>query len=140
MVGLADITPAREKVDVNGEAVEVYGISAAGLGYLIRRFPEIRKLLSGREISVEEAESFGPECVAAIIASGCGAPGDEKAEAVAKNLPVSAQADLLEAILRVTMPGGVQSIVGKVSAVTNLLGGDLSVTGPDTKSLKQSSS
>ena len=46
--------------------------------------------------------AMGGDAVAAIIAAGCGYPGDETAETVAGKLSLDAQAELLAAILRWT--------------------------------------
>lgn len=62
------------------------------------------------------------DAVAAIIAAGCGYPADEKAEAVAGNLSLDAQADLLAAILRLTVPRGIGSFVEKLTALGGILG------------------
>lgn len=99
MVGLIDIAPAAEIVDVQGGSVTVYGVSAKGLAYLLGRFPELRKLMTGKEVQAEQLMAMGGDAVAAIIAAGCGYPGDETAEAVAGKLSLDAQADLLAAIL-----------------------------------------
>ena len=138
MVGLVDIAPASETVEVRGERVEVVGVSAAGIAGLLARFPELRRAVSGGEIELDRIIALGGEIVGAIIAAGCGAPGDEQAEAVATRLPLEAQADLLEAILRATMPKGVGPFVEKLrrmGVLINLkpLGGDAqSTTGPAT--------
>ena len=113
MVGLLDIVPAAETVDVGGEKIAVHGVSATGLAYLIRRFPE---LLSGG-ISVEMLMSVGGDAVAAVIACGCGHPGNEAAEAVSASFSLDVQADLLAAILRLTMPQGVGPFVEKLAAL-----------------------
>ena len=47
---------------------------------------------------MDELMEMGGDAVAAIIAAGCGYPGDEKAEAVASKLGIDAQADLLGAM------------------------------------------
>jgi hypothetical protein len=48
MVGLIDIAPAAETVDVPGTSVTVHGVSAKGLAHLLGRFPELRKLMTGQ--------------------------------------------------------------------------------------------
>ncbi len=112
MVGLRDISPAAETVEVNGDKIPVPGVSAAGLVFLINRYPAIMAMLGDSDgITSERLAGLGIDMVAAIIAAGCGFPGDEKAESVASQLNVSAQVDLLEAILRRTMPKGIGPFV-----------------------------
>ena len=140
MVGLIDIAPAVERVTVRGEAVEVCGVSAAGVANLLARFPELRRLLSGRDVDVDQLVAMGGDLVSAIIAAGTGNPGDEATEAAAGRLGIDEQTDLIAAILRVTLPKGVGPFMEKLLA----LGGSLDVAGqsataPATTSPKRSS-
>jgi hypothetical protein len=121
MVGLVDIAPGTETVGVLGAAVEVHGVSASGLALLLSRFPDLRKLMTGMEVDTPQLLAIGGEAVAAIIAAGCGYPGDEKAEAVAAKLSLDSQADFLTAILRLTLPRGIGPFVGKLTALSGLL-------------------
>ena len=83
MVGLIDISPRTETVDVQGASVAVHGVSAKGVANLLGRFPELRMLMTGQSVDADRLMAIGGDAVAAIIAAGCGYPGDEKAEAVA---------------------------------------------------------
>jgi hypothetical protein len=46
-------------------------------------------------------------------ATGCGYPGDEKAEAMAATLAIDAQADLIAAIFRLMSPAALDPYVEK---------------------------
>lgn len=139
MVSLVDLAPARESVSVAGAPIEVHGISASGLAYLLGRFPDLRKLMTGMEVDTPQLLAIGGEAVAAIIAAGCGYPGDEKAEAVAAKLSLDNQADFLTAILRLTLPKGIGPFVSKLTALSGLLDVDAqSDTAPGTTSPKPS--
>lgn len=116
MVGLVDLAPSVETVSVQEKAVNVHGISAKGLAHLLGRFPELRKLMTGHEVGAEQLLAVGGDAVAGIIAAGCGQPGDEKAEAIATNLPIDTQADFLAAILRLTLPRGIGPFVANLPA------------------------
>lgn len=124
MVGLVDIAPVVETVDVQGAPVVVRGVSAKGLAHLLGRFPELRKLMTGQEVKLEELMTMGGDAVAAIIAAGCGYPGNETAEDVAGKIPLGAQADLLAAVLRLTLPQGVGPFVEKLTLLGSVLGPD----------------
>jgi hypothetical protein len=128
---------AIERVTVLGRTVDIPGVSARGLAYLLGRFPDLRKLMSGRRVEEQELLAMGGEVVGAIIAAGTGSPADERAEAFAASLPLDAQADLLSAIMKVTMPKGVGPFVEKLAGL-GLLAGGPSNTEPATKSPKQS--
>jgi len=119
MVGLIDIAPRTETVVVQGTLVSVHGISAKGFAQLLGRFPELRKLMTGQEVEIEQLMAMGGDVVAAIIAAGCGCPGDQHAENVADGLAIEVQLDLLSATLRLTLPGGFGPFVEKL----NVLGG-----------------
>ena len=121
MVGLIDLAPRTEAVDVDDACVAVHGISAKGVAHLLGRFPELRKLMSGQEVETGQLMAMGGDAVAAIIAAGCGYPGDEKAEAVAAKLAIDAQADLLAAIVRLTLPAGLGPFVEKLTALGGIL-------------------
>ena len=111
MVGLVDIAPAVETVPVGDLEVAVYGVSVHGIADLLRRFPELRKLFMGKLDKAEHLIDLGPDIVVAIIAAGTGAPGDKPAEDVARRLGIEAQIAFLDAILRLTMPGGLGPFV-----------------------------
>lgn len=142
MVGLLDIAPANETVVIREQAVEVFGVSAKGIAYLIRRFPELRALMSGRTVDTDQLLEVGGSAVSAIIAAGCGLPGDEKGEEVASRLAIDDQAELLSVIFKLTMPKGVAPFVEKLSNMGLLLSGpseaEASTKAPVTKSLKPS--
>lgn len=123
MVGLADAAPATKKVPIGGgnSHVEVYGISVRGIRYLLNRFPEIRKLLSGVSVTTEELIDCAPDAVSAIIACGLAKPEDPATEAEVDVLSIDLQMDLLQAIIELTMPQGPASFVKKLG----LLGGVL---------------
>jgi hypothetical protein len=140
MVGLIDMAPGTDTVEVRGTSVAVHGVSASGLALLLSRFPDLRKLMTGLEVETAQLMAIGGEAVAAIIAAGCGYAGDEKAEVVASKLSLDAQADFLGAILRLTLPKGLGPFVAKLTALGGILNLDAgqSATAPDSTSPRQS--
>lgn len=137
MPGLLDIAPNVETVDVRGTPVTVYGVSAKGIALLLKRFPELRLMMTGRSVEVERLMEIGGDGVAAIIAAGCGYPGDLEQEEMACRLSIDEQADLLAAILKLTLPKGVGPLVAKLTGMGELLNASPSGTAPVTKSRKQ---
>lgn len=126
MTGLLDIALATEQV----AGVTITGVSAHGVSYLLARFPEIRSLMTGREMTftVDRIMLLAPEAIAAIIAVGCGnvpdgpegsADKQTKVEAKAATLPVGMQVEFLEAVLRLTMPGGVGPFVARLNKLAD---------------------
>jgi hypothetical protein len=140
VVGLIDIAPRTETVEMQGTPVPVHGISARGLAHLLGRFPELRKLMTGQEVEIDHLMAMGGDAVAAVIAAGCGYPGDQAAENVAGQLSLDAQVDILAATSRLTLPGGFGPFVEKLTALGGLIqpaaqaggGDDPSVTAPDS--------
>ncbi len=124
MVGLLDIAPAAETVTVRGQALAVQGVSARGVAVLLGRFPELRALLAQQhqDITPERLVAMIPDAIAAIIAAGTGSPGDAGAEAVADGLPIDDQVNLLEAILRLTLPKGIGPFVERLAGLGGRLG------------------
>jgi len=116
MVSLTDISPSPRSVLVNGVNVDVYGISGRGFASLMVRFPAIGKMMNSIQVPKEELIKMGPEALAAFIAAGTGQPGNEEAEKVAADLPVSSQLDLIEQILKLTFPKGVGPFVKQLQA------------------------
>jgi hypothetical protein len=128
MVGLVDIAPVTTAVTIRGQEVTVTGISARGIALLLARFPELRALMTGREVALDELLKLGGDVVAAIIAAGTGGPGDAQAEAAADNLTLEEQADLIAAIVEITMPRGLGPLVDRLSRLGLLAGGGASAT------------
>lgn len=123
MAGLLDIAAAPASVEVRGINVEVFGISAKGLAYLMR-FPEIKAMLSGKEISLdaETLATRAPEALAAILACGTGQVGNPKAEAAAASLTIDEQAVLLTEILSLTFPRGLAPFAADIQRLAATVG------------------
>ena len=109
MPGLMDIASTPARVEVRGTMVDVFGVSAEGVAYLLSNFPEIKALFSGKDVSfdTETIVTKAPKALAAIIAAGTGQPGNPEAEAVAASLGVDEQAELLAKIVELTFPRGI---------------------------------
>ena len=114
MASLLEIADVARTVPIRGKEVEVYGVSGEGLANLMVRFPEVGKMLSGANVDTEGMMKLAPAALAAFIAAGCGKPGDEKMEDVARKLGVAEQLDLVDEILRLTFPRGVGPFVLKL--------------------------
>lgn len=122
MASLLDIAPLTETVSVRGTDIPVTGVSAKGIAHIMARFPEVREMMVGREVSVDRLIELGGDAVGAIIAAGTGHPGDPDHERIAAGLLLEEQADLLAAILRITLPKGVGPLVEKLTAMGGVLG------------------
>jgi hypothetical protein len=124
MVSLLDVAPVKKSVrtPTGDSEIEVYGVSAHGIAALFQRFPEIRMLISGQEVSTDKLIELAPDAVAAIIAAATGTPGNKDAEAIAARLPLETQIDIIDAALELTMPQGVGPFVVRLEKMGALLG------------------
>ena len=126
MVGLVDIAPVTSTILVRGQDITITGVSARGIALLLARFPELRAVITGREVAMDDLLKLGGDVIAAIIAAGTGSPGDNDAEQAADNLTLEEQADLLASIVELTMPRGLGPLVEKLSRLGLLAGGSAS--------------
>jgi hypothetical protein len=118
MVSLTDIAPAHAKVMVQGKEVDVRGISAKMIAALLGRFPEMKLVMAGRSVETANLFQLAPTAIAAIIAAGTGNAGDEKVETLIEDFPIEDQANLLEAIGRLTFPSGIGPFVERIMALS----------------------
>ena len=116
MVKLLDIAPqgtVKATVPVQGNDVEIVKLSAKRITALLGRFPDIAAVLDGQTVSTAKLVTVGAEAVAAIIASGCGYPDDEQAEAAASELSIEDQLALVEGIAIASLPKVVRPLIAK---------------------------
>jgi hypothetical protein len=57
--GLVNIAPAVECSSIQGTSVSVHGISANGLAVLLGRYPELKMLMTGKEVGASELFAMG---------------------------------------------------------------------------------
>lgn len=121
MVGLIDIAPAAETVELGGKRIPVAGLTIASVAALFLRFPALKaafEAAAGSGLDVKKAAEIVAGCgdavLAAVLAAGTGKPGDADEEAAARRLGLEAQVALLDPILRLTMPGGLDPFVARL--------------------------
>lgn len=131
-MSLKNLKPLSATVTIRGEKIKVGGITNDGIFGLYVRFPIIPKWLSGNA-TVEDILTSAPDALAAIIASACGFPGDEEAEAVAAKLTLDESAMLLEKIIPFTMPDGLGPFVLRVNAIGLALAGQQALSDGKSK-------
>jgi hypothetical protein len=125
MTSLLDIGVMAITVEIRGKEIEVSGITAEGLVYLLQSSEELRKLFAGRgsEIQMEDMLRQSPALIAKFMASGCGYAGNAEAEARVRGLGASDQIALMEAVWRATFPKGLKDFLAALDRLTVTLGG-----------------
>ena len=117
MASIMELTNVPRNVSIQGKDISVIGISSEGVAVLLARFPDIGKAMSGIAVDKDAFGKIVPDAIAAVIAAGCGKPGDTKAEKIAAGLGLGEQMDLLDEILRLTFPRGIGPFVAKAEAL-----------------------
>lgn len=123
---LSDVAP--KTVPFRGKEIPVYGVSVVGVAILMRRFKEVRAMLSGRDLdlSAETIFDLGPNVVRTVIALGFMKPdadGEIDAETLAKTehavsaVPLHDQLDLLRAVVDATFPRGPKGFFDELGAM-----------------------
>lgn len=114
MPSFVDIAPLRETVTVRGLEFEVRGVGLEDLAVILHRFPELAGLLPKATapgapapvVDVRSIIALGPQIVAWLIACATGKAGDEKEEKALLGLALGEQVAFIEAIVRLSLPGG----------------------------------
>jgi hypothetical protein len=120
-LSLLDIGPMCERVPIGKDKkmLNVYGISAKGIFEIFTRFPQVQEWFKGAgNINAAELMKEAPDAIAAIIAAGCGCPGNEAAEENAASMAVESQLDVIEAIGRLTFAKGFGPFVERIVALS----------------------
>ena len=124
MTALLDIADASEVVKIRGVDVKVHGITMQDIAALMRRFPEIYNIFSGDKREDAIGGLLSGDALPAVISAGTHNLGNEAVEEKIRGLYLEEQVDLLRAILKMTMPGGVVPFVEKLTALGALVSAD----------------
>jgi hypothetical protein len=129
MVSITDAGPLIRNVNVGGKDIVVSGISFSDLVPMLDRFPELRRMLtpargeiSTDDFSFEGILKLGPRIIGAAITAGIGESGNAEVEKWAMKLAIGYQVEIMRAVIDLTFPKGVRSLVEDLRAM-GLLGG-----------------
>ncbi|RWO23369.1 hypothetical protein [Mesorhizobium sp.] len=134
MPDLLSIAPLTETVPVRGAKANVCGVPVKAIAGLLARFPDLRKMWATGKWDADQLLGMSDEVIAALIAAGC----SNLDEANAGNLALDEKAELLAAIIRVTMPRGPGPFVATLTALMGTVRVGASPTAPASKSRKSS--
>lgn len=121
-LSILDIGPVSDTVPVGDKLLTVYGLSAKGIFLVLQSYPELREWFAnqiGRKIEPAALIAEMPGAVAAIIAAGCGCPGNVVAEENAAGYPIETQLDIIEKIGGLTFKNGFGPFAQRVVALIN---------------------
>jgi hypothetical protein len=121
-LSILDIGPVSDTVPVGDKLLTVYGVSAQGIFTVLQGYPELREWFAnqvGHKPDLGKLVMEAPGAVAAIIAAGCGYPGNKDAEANAGSYPVETQLDIIEKIGGLTFKNGFGPFAQRVVALIN---------------------
>ena len=136
MASLLNIAPLTESVEVRGAQIPVRGVTAQGIAQLLFRFPELRKMWSTGKWDTDQLLAMSDDILAAVIAAGI--DDDPDTEASARNLALDEKAELLGAVIRVTMPRGPAPFMESLTKLMGGVSGEALPKGLATKSPKPS--
>lgn len=131
MANFIDIAPLSETVTVRGQQVTVRGIELEHIAKLLFRFPDLREMMAKQTWDVERIGALAKPLQCALIAAGV----DEIDEAGAANLALGEKVELLEKLVRITMPGGPVPFMRALTGLMGVVGaGEASPKGRGTRS------
>jgi hypothetical protein len=122
MADLLDIVPATavESVHISGgRRITVRGLHANDIATIVARFPSMIAVFAGAGDNVVTLFSSLGLAAGAIIAAGCGHPGDEKAEQIAGSFLIDDQLQLFKAIFGLTFPNGLSPVMETIAGLVN---------------------
>jgi hypothetical protein len=125
MVSLIDIGPAKTKVQIRGQEFEVVGLAAQNIAEILLQFPELRRMLVQGSVGKDVIESLMmriPDAVELLVAAACGVDvSDEKQREEAlpkvKNFTLGEQYEVIEAMLGITFPRGINSFMAGIQGL-----------------------
>jgi hypothetical protein len=133
MTSLLDIGPLTEEVEIRGQTLTVQGLTAGHIFQLFAQFPDMRKLLDGKQGSPQEVMlGLAPDLIAKLIAMSLGEGHNKEVEAKALTMGAGDQLTILAAMQRLSFPDGIGPFVDKVTAIMTSV---KSPTTPSTTSL-----
>lgn len=124
MVGLLDLAPVADTVEIRGASYPVKGLSVAGIAQILARFPALKNLFAEQGADFAAIAAMSGEAITAIIAAGLGHLGEPDYEAALANLTLDEQADIFAKILKLTMPNGVVPFVQTLERLMKLAAAD----------------
>jgi hypothetical protein len=121
-LSILDIGPVSDTVPIGDQLLTVYGVSAKGIFTVLQKYPELREWFANQichKVDGTKLIMEAPDAIAAIIAAGCGCPGNPAAEENASNYSVEDQLNILDAIGRLTFKSGFGPFAQRVVALIN---------------------
>lgn len=127
MVSLVDIGPAKGTVPIRGQNIDVVGLTARDIITLFNRFPELRRVVTGKADAEIMQILFAelPHVLATIVAACMGeGKAEDKAEVeAAERLTMGEQWLIIKATMELTFPQSVTNFIDDLLALVGQKGG-----------------
>jgi hypothetical protein len=136
LASILDIAPLSRVVKVRGTNIKVHELSNEYIVILVVRFPILKSVFQGAKFDGDTIAALGGELLGALVAAATGSLGDEKIEARARTLGLSATIQIVEALITLTVEGagGIRPLVALIQRAT------ASLTPPDAAAASPSDS
>ena len=102
MRGLLGAARPVRSITINGQSIAVPGLDLFGLKKLVGRYGELSFLVNQGKPSDEDIFNLSADAMGALLAAGCGFPGDAEQEEAARRISMPEQILLMAEILEAT--------------------------------------
>lgn len=130
MNDLSHFVPLSETVTVRDRKIKLVGVDLEDLGQLLYRFPEITTMMQAGQFN---PKALSRQAMAALVAVGAGKAGDDEAEKSIAALSLGERLTMVNAVFRLTSPGGIGPFVEMVTTLTGGVVPDLNEAAPKKK-------
>lgn len=120
MTDLLELKKRKATVDIDGQKIDIVGLSLRQITDLIDRFEKLDGLAN--KSIMEVVKSAGADAAGAIIAAGVGKAADEKYQKFAANeIDFGPQVEIIDAILKLSVPKGDGPLATALSELIEML-------------------
>jgi hypothetical protein len=117
MPSLVDIAPLTEEVDIRGTKLTVRGIGVDAIARVLAKSEDLRRMMVGKSVDPMMLLTAAPDVAFALMAEALGKGGDAEEEAAARGLVFEDQLKLVEAIFRMSFPGGINPLIERLTGM-----------------------
>lgn len=121
MPSFVDVVALKEAIEIRGVEIEVQGLGIDAIGEMMVP-EELQRAIVGAKFSLIALLQVAPVSIRRLLCAAIGKKGDAREEEAVANLNAEDQIALIEALIRVSFPGGVSPFVDRVGAILGIDG------------------